>query len=385
MDFELSSDQKLLVDMVRGFAQRESPVARVRTMRDDPVGFSPEVWRKMGELGWLALPFPERFGGLGQSMVDVALVLEQLGTSLVPEPYLASVVLAGTLLADGGNDALAEAWLPRLAAGEIVLACAHAERRSRFDPAHVETRAEKSDGGYVLQGEKVFVLAGAGADAFIVSARTSGGDRDKDGVSLFLIEKGTPGVKVTPIKTTDGHRAAIVRFEGARVSASARLGEEGRGHAPLLRALDRAAAGAAAEAVGVMSEALKATVGYLGTRVQFGVKIGTFQVLQHRAVDMFIETELARGMALLAAMKASDESDELERARAVSAAKAHVAASGRAVLAHAIQLHGGIGISDEHDIGLYFKRMHALATLFGDEDHHVERFARLTAEGATTA
>ena len=384
MDFELSSDQKLLVDMVRGFAQRESPVSRVRAMRDDPVGFSPDVWRKMGELGWLALPFPERFGGLGQSMADVALVLEQLGTSLVPEPYLASVVLAGTLLADAGNDAMAEAWLPRLAAGEVVLACAHTERRARFDAAHVETRAEKNGDAYVLRGEKTFVLAGAGADAFIVSARTSGGERDRQGVSLFLVEKGTPGVRVVPIKTTDAQKAAIVHFDGARVPASTRLGEEGHGYAPLSRALDRAAAGACAEAVGVMSESLKATVAYLGTRVQFGVKIGTFQVLQHRAVDMFIETELARGMALLAAMKA-ESADEGERARAISAAKAHVAASGRAVVAHAIQLHGGIGISDEHDIGLYFKRMHALATLFGDQDHHVERFTRLASfEAAST-
>ncbi len=381
MNFELSSDQKLLVETVRGFVQRESPPARLRELREDPVGWSPEVWRKMGEMGWLALPFPERFGGLEQSFVEVALVLEQLGGSLVPEPYLASIVLAGMLLAEVGDDAQRDAWLPRLASGEAVIALAYAERGARFDAAHVTTEAKHEGASYVLRGEKVFVLAGAGADAFVVSARTSGGAADLDGLSLFLVPKGAPGMTVTPITITDGQRAAIVRFEGVRVERSARLGDDGHAYPALVRALDRAAAGACAEAVGIMDASLKMTVGYLGTREQFGVKIGTFQVLQHRAVDMFIETELARSMAMLAAVRA-DDVDANERARAISSAKAHVAASGRAVTAQAIQLHGGIGCSDEHDIGLYFKRMHVLATIFGDEEFHVERFASIASKEA---
>lgn len=377
MDFELSSDQKLLVETVRAFAQKNSPASRLRTLREDPLGFSRDLWRQMGELGWLALPFPEQYGGLAQSFADVALVLEQLGTSLVPEPYLASVVLSGMLLADAGTHAQREAWLPRLAAGEVVLATAYAERGARFDAGHVETKAQRDGEGYVLSGEKAFVLAGAAADAFLVSARTSGAAADRDGISLFLVPKDAPGLSVTSIKTTDGHRAAMLRFDRVKLDGAARLGDEGKALGALEKALDRAAAGACAEAVGVMSESLKMTVAYLGTREQFGVKIGTFQALQHRAVDMFIETELARSISLLAALKIDE--DEAERARAVSAAKAHVSASGRTVVASAIQLHGGIGISDEHDIGLYFKRMHALATLFGDEEWQVERFARTPA------
>ncbi len=375
MNFELSTDQKLLVETVRGFVSRQSPASRLRTLREDPLGFSRDVWKGMGEMGWLALPFPEQFGGLGQSFVEVALVLEQLGTTLVPEPYLSSVVLAGMLLADAGDDAQREAWLPKLGAGEVVLAFAYAEKTSRFDPARVETKAAREGGGYVLRGEKVFVLGGHAADAFLVTARTAGAVAEAEGVSLFLVPKGAPGLRVTPVMTLDGQRAARLTLDGVKVAASDRLGAEGKAYPSVVRALDRAAAGACAEDVGVMSEALKMTVAYLGTREQFGVKIGTFQVLQHRAVDMFIELELARSMSLLATLRAESDDAE-ERARAISAAKAHVAASGRFVTAQAIQLHGGIGISDEHDIALYFKRHHALSTLFGDEEFHVQRLAR---------
>jgi alkylation response protein AidB-like acyl-CoA dehydrogenase len=370
MNFELTTDQKLLVETVRGFVQRESPPDRLRKLREDNIGWSKDLWRKMGDLGWLALPFPEQFGGLGQSFVEVALVLEQLGTSVVPEPYLPSIVLAGMLLADVGTDAQREEWLPRVAAGEAVLACAYAERNSRFDPGNVETRATREGGEYVLTGEKRFVLAGNAADAFLVTANTG------NGISLFLVPRTAAKLAVVSLRTTDGQRAAHLRLNGVRIPEAARCGAEGTALPHVVRALDRAAAGACAEAVGVMTTALRMTVEYLGTRQQFGVKIGTFQVLQHRAVDMFIESELAKSMALVAAMRA-DSSDEAERARAISAAKAHVAASGRFVTAQSIQLHGGIGISDEHDIGLYFKRMHALATLFGDEEFHVERYAKL--------
>ena len=374
MNFELSTDQKLLVETVRAFVQKESPPARLRSLRSDPLGFSRDLWRKMGELGWLALPFPERFGGLEQSFVEVSLVLEQLGTALVPEPYLGGIVFAGGLLAEAGTDAQREQWLAPLATGESLLAVAHAERGSRFEPSSVATTATATGDGYVLRGEKHFVLWGNAADAFIVSARTAGATHEARGVSLFLVPKAAAGLRVDALATTDGHRAARLTFDGVHVARDAVVGSVDDGVRPLSLAIDRATAGASAEAVGVMREALNLTVAYLGTREQFGVKIGTFQAQQHRAVDMFIETELARSMAMLAALRAESTDDE-ERVRAVSAAKAHVAASGRFVTAQAIQLHGGIGISDEHDIGLYFKRMHALATLFGDEEHHLARFA----------
>lgn len=375
MNFDLTTDQKALVDSVRSYVQKELPASRLRALRDEPVGWSPAVWRQMGELGWLALPFPEDVGGLGQTFIDVALVVEQLGSTLVPEPYVPSIVLAGMLLDQAGDAEQRMAWLPRLTTGEIVLSLAYAERRSRFDAGRIETKAARDGDGYVLSGDKEFVLAGAGADAFIVTARTSGGVADHEGISLFIVPKDTAGLTIKPVRTTDGHRAANLSFKGVRVPGTARIGAEGKGWGPLTRALDRAAAASCSEAVGLMDRALRMTVEYLGTREQFGVKIGTFQALQHRAVDMFIETELARSVALLSATHATSEDDN-DRARAVSAAKAHVGTSGRTTLASAIQLHGGIGISDEHDIGLYFKRMHVLATLFGDEEFHLERYSK---------
>jgi alkylation response protein AidB-like acyl-CoA dehydrogenase len=367
----------MLVDTVASFAKKESPVSRFRKLREHEVGWEKATWKQMGELGWLALPFPESVGGLGGSFVDVALVLEQLGTTLVPEPYVPSVVLAGQAIARAGDEAAQQRWLPSMIAGDTSLALAYAERDGRFFPTHVKTRAEKADGGWALSGEKIFVQNGHAADAFVVSARTSGNDRDAAGVSLFALEAKTPGVTVRRIAQLDGRKAAIVTFENARIGADALLGEEGKSGELLEDVLDQGAVAACAESVGLMRTVLDMTTDYLRTRKQFGVQIGTFQALQHRAVDMFIETELARSMSMLASLRVAS-TDAVERRSAISAAKAHIAWSGRYVTQQSIQLHGGIGVTDEHDVGLYFKRMHVLGALFGDEEHHVERFARLT-------
>lgn len=376
MDFELSADQKMLADTLASFVKKESPVARMRKLRDDALGFDRATWKKMGELGWLAIPFSEAAGGLGGSFVDAALVLEHFGATLVPEPYVSSVVLAGYLLAEAGTDAQREAWLHPMIAGDSTLAVAYAERASRYDVQRVATTAKKTSSGWELTGEKIFVLDGHAAAAFVVSARTRDAEGDADGVSLFVVDAKTDGVKVQPITTMDGRRAAMLRFAGAKLGADALLGEEA-GATPLLeRMIDRGAAAACAEGVGIVRRCLEMTVEYLNTRKQFGVKIGTFQVLQHRAVDMFIEVETARSMAILASIRVGDD-DEVRRKAAVSTAKAQLAQSGRLVTAQAIQLHGGIGVTEEHDIGLYFKRFHVLAALFGDEEHHVQRFASL--------
>jgi alkylation response protein AidB-like acyl-CoA dehydrogenase len=376
MNFDLSPDQKLLVDTAAAFARKESPVTRLRALREDPVGWSKATWKQMGDLGWLGIPFSESLGGFGGAFSDLALVLEKFGTTLVPEPYIASVVLAGSTIVGAGSDAQKQRWLEPLIAGDSSLALAYAERESRFDALRVATRAEKQGAAYRLRGEKVFVLNGHAADAIVVSARTSGAAADREGVSAFVVDRQTRGLTVRPIKTMDGHHAAIVTFDDVEIAEDRRLGVEGGAGAALERAMDLGAAAACAEGVGIMQTVLAMTRDYLCTREQFGVKIGTFQALQHRCVDMFIESELARSTSMMASIKV-DDPDETERKSAISAAKAQLAVSGRFVTQQAIQLHGGIGVTDEHDVGLYFKRMHVLNTLFGDEEHHLARFASL--------
>jgi alkylation response protein AidB-like acyl-CoA dehydrogenase len=376
MDFELSADQKMLRDTAATFAKKESPITRFRALREDELGFDRAVWKKMGELGWLGIALPEAAGGLGLSFVDLALVIEQLGVTLVPEPILASVVLAGMTVALAGDDAQKEQILGPMIAGDQTLALAYAERASRYDIQWVETSATKKGDGYTLSGEKVFVLGGHAAETLIVSARTSGKSGDRSGVSLFAVDASAPGVTRKAIKTMDGHRAAMITFHNVEVAASARLGSEGAGADVLDRVMDYAAAAACAEGLGVVRQSLELTMDYLKTRTQFGVKIGSFQALQHRAVDMFVEVETSRSTMILAALGA-DFADATERQSAISAAKVQLATSGKLVTQQAIQLHGGIGVTEEADIGLYFKRMHVLNSLFGDEEHHLARYASL--------
>jgi alkylation response protein AidB-like acyl-CoA dehydrogenase len=382
MNFDLTEDQKMLVESVANFVKKQSPVGRLRAMREDPIGYSKDMWAQMGEFGWLGVAFPEAAGGLGGSFVDVALILEQLGTVLAPEPLI-PLLVAGTAILRAGSDEQKERLLAPALSGTASLALAYAEEASRFNVARVLTRAERQGDGYVLTGAKRWVLNGHAADTIVVSARTSGADGDEEGISLFALDRATAeGLRVTPVKTMDGHHAAMIALDGARVTEAQRLGEEGRGFAALDEAMDVGAAAACAEGLGIMKTVLAMTADYLRTREQFGVKIGSFQVLQHRAVDMFVETEVCQGMSILASMKVGDP-DASERRSAVSAAKAQLAMGGRLVTQQAIQLHGGIGVTDEHDVGLYFKRMHVLNTLFGDEEHHVARFAAQPAFAAS--
>ncbi len=375
MHFELSADQKLLKETAASFAKRQSPLTRARELRVDPRGYSRELWATLGELGWLGLAFSEAHGGLGGSFVDLSIVLEELGATLVPEPLVPSVVLAGGVVAQLASRAQLEQHLAPMIAGQRTLALAHAERDGRYDPCWITARAERRGDSYRLDGEKVFVLGGHDADALIVVARTSGAAGDRDGLTAFVAPPDTPGVQVSPIATLDGRRAAHVKLDGAELPVSSRLGDEGAAGPALMLALDRAAAAACAEGVGVTRAVLEMTAEYLRTREQFGVKIGSFQALQHRAVDMFIETELVKSASIRAAI-ALDAGEPTEAAWAVSLAKAQLGVGGKYVVQQAIQLHGGVGITDEHDVGLYFKRMHALMSSFGDEAHHVARVAR---------
>lgn len=373
MNFDLNEDQKLLVGTVADFCKKESGIERMRKMRETELGWAPETWAQMGELGWLSVAFPEEVGGLGGTFVDAALIIEQLGNTLVPEPYLASVVLAGFAVRDAASSEQTSEILGPMLEGAEVLALAYTEAESRHNLANVTTRATKSGDTYKLSGQKRWVLAGHGAAKLVVSARTSGEARDRDGVSLFLVDAKAAGVDLKRVACMDGHKAAMLSLDGAEGRL---LGEAGKALPVLERTLDYAAAAACAEGAGIMQTVLGMTRNYLCEREQFGQKIGSFQALQHRVVDMFVETQLAKSSAIFAMIKA-DDPDPNERMRAISAAKAQLTLSGGLVVRQGTQLHGGIGVTDEHDIGLYFKRMHSLSTLFGDEVFHTQRFASL--------
>jgi alkylation response protein AidB-like acyl-CoA dehydrogenase len=369
MNFDLTDDQKMLVETAASFAKKESPVTRMRKLRDDELGYDKAVWRQMGELGWLGIVFPEDMGGFGGRFLDAALVIEQFGATLVPEPYVPSVVLGGMSILRAGNGEQAKRWLEPMMNGETTLALAYAERGNRYDVSSASTSATRDGDSWKLSGEKTFVLNGHAADHLVVSADTG------DGIGLFVVPRDAGGLTVQPIKTMDGQRAAMVRLDGVAVGADQLLGEVGAGAPVLEGVMDLGAAAACAEGSGMMQRVLDMTVEYLKTREQFGVKIGTFQALQHRAVDMFVEVQLCKSMGIWAAVRA-DEDDVEERTRAVSAAKAQLSVGGRYVVRQAIQLHGGIGCTDEADVGLYFKRMQVLSALYGDEEHHVQRYSR---------
>jgi pimeloyl-CoA dehydrogenase small subunit len=332
------------------------------------------MWASYAELGLLAIPFAEEHGGFGGGPVETMIVMEAFGRSLALEPYLSTVVLGGGLLRNGGSEAQAAEHLPLVASGERLLAFAHTERQSRYDLFDVAATARRDGEGFVLDGHKSVVLHGDSADRILVTARTAGARRDRAGIGLFLVDPAAPGVSRRGYPTQDGTRAAEVALEGVRVGPEGVIGDPENALPLVERAVDETMAALCAEAVGCMDEMLKLTVDYMKTRKQFGVAIGSFQALQHRSVDMFVELEQSRSMAMLAAMMAR-EPDALERARSVAAAKVQIGRSGRAVGQGAVQLHGGVGVTMEYKVGHLFKRATMIDTLFGDADHHLARLA----------
>ena len=374
MDFDLTEEQRLLKESVErlmadryGFEQRKAHA-------QSPEGWSRALWMQYAELGLLGLPFEERHGGFGGGPVETMIVMEAFGRALALEPYLATVVLGGGLLRLGGSEAQQAAHLPRIADGSLTLAVAHTERQSRYDLADVAVTARRDGTSWMLEGEKGVVLHGDSADALLVTARTAGGRRDRGGIGLFLVDAGAPGLSRRGYPTVDGLRAAEVSLSGLRVGPESVIGDPENALPLVERVVDEAIAALSAEAVGAMAVMHELTVDYLKTRRQFGVPIGSFQVLQHRAVDMLIALEQARSMAYFATMTAREE-DAAERRRAISAAKVQIGRSGRFVGQQAIQLHGGIGMTMEYKVGHYFKRVTVIDTLFGDADHHLARLA----------
>ncbi len=376
MDFELTEEQRLLRDSVERLMTDRYDFAARKRFAQEPGGFSAEAWRQHAELGLLGLPFAEDDGGLGGGPVETMIVMEAFGRALALEPYLATVVLGGGFLRLGGSAAMRGAIAPQIASGALKLAFAHAERQARYDLADVTTTARKDGAGFVLDGAKSLVLHGDAADKFVVSARLSGGPRDRDGLALFLVDADAAGVTRRGYPTVDGLRAAEVTLAGVRIAADAAIGEPGEAFALIERVVDGAIAALAAEALGAMTAMHEITVDYLKVRKQFGVPIGNFQVLQHRAADMLVALEEARSMALLATMMV-DEPDAAERRKAIAAAKVQIGRSGRIVGQGAIQLHGGIGMTMENKVGHYFKRVTMIDTLFGDADHHLVALARM--------
>ena len=370
MDFALTEEQELLRHSVqRLFADHYAFDARKRYAQE-PGGYSRALWARYAELGLLGLPFAEEHGGSAGGPVETMIAMEEVGRALALEPYLSTVVLAGGLLRLGGGKALCADLVPKIAGGDLMLAFAHAERQSRYDLADVAASARREGAGYVLDGAKSLVLHGDSAGKFIVSARLSGGQRDRDGLALFVVDAVAKGVSTRGYGTVDGLRAAEVTLAGVRVDAGAAIGEPGKAYPLIERVVDTAIAALAAEAVGAMAAMHEQTVDYMKTRKQFGVTIGSFQALQHRAAEMLVALEQARSMAMLATMMAAEENVR-ERRQAISAAKVQIGRSARIVGHGAIQIHGGIGMTMEAKVGHYFKRVTTIDATFGDADYHL--------------
>jgi alkylation response protein AidB-like acyl-CoA dehydrogenase len=376
VDFNYSNEQIALRETLQRFIDRDYGFERRRELSRSPLGFSAEVWSQFAQLGFLSLTFPEDYGGLGGNSVDVMLVMEMIGRGLLLEPFLSSVVMCGGLIRDAGSESLKRQMLPRIAGGQSKLALACYEAGGRYDLSRVGCGAARSGDGWRLSGQKSVVLDAPSADHFLVSARSSGHSGDERGISVFLVDRETPGLTLFGYPTQSGGRAADVRLADVALGPDALIGSAGDGLAIMERAVDQGTAALCAEAVGIIAALHEATLNYLKTRKQFGVPIGKFQALQHRMADMFIAAEGARSMAILAAVYAGSD-DARERRRAVAGAKAYVGQAARAVGQEAVQLHGAMGVVDDLIVSHYFKRLTMIDLTLGDVDFQLGRFSRL--------
>jgi alkylation response protein AidB-like acyl-CoA dehydrogenase len=378
MRLALDEDQQLIAKTAADFAADRSPVTRFRALRDggEETCFSRELWSEMAELGWLGIPFAESHGGAGMGLAELVVVVEALGRQLAPEPYLSCIAMAGSLLAESGSAAQQEAWLVPMIKGESLVSVAYQEAGARYSLSRVGTTAERSGEGWQLRGKKLQVLDGQVSDAFIVSARTSGQEDDLDGVSLFLVPRDAPGLKVEAQVRMDSRGAAIVELVDVVVPSDAVVGDLDGGCEQLGEMVDRATVVLCSEMLGGMSQAFELTLAYLKEREQFGARIGTFQGLKHRAARIFMEIELSRS-TVMAAARAIDEGDK-GATKLVSLAKARCTDAYLLAANEGVQMFAGVGMTDEYDIGLYLKRARAAEFTFGDAAHHRDRWARLS-------
>jgi len=373
MDFSFTEEQTLLRNTVQSLLQDKYDFETRRKVAKSADGWRPEMWAQFAELGLLAAPFSEEMGGLGGGPIENMIVMEEFGRHLVVEPYIETVVIAGGFLREGGSAAQQEAHIPGIVGGETVWAFAYAEPQGRYNLADLTTTAKKDGSGYTINGYKAVVLAAPWAQKLIVTARTSGGQRDRDGVSVFIVDKSAAGVSTRDYPTVDGRRASEITFENVKVDADALIGEEGKGLPLVEKITDQAIAALSAEATGCMKELNTATVEYCKTRKQFGVPIGKFQVLQHRMVDMFMAYEQSVSMTYMVTLKL--EEDDAERTKAAAGAKVQIGKAGRFVGQQAVQLHGGMGMTDELNVGHYFKRLTMIDTQFGNVDYQLKRYS----------
>jgi alkylation response protein AidB-like acyl-CoA dehydrogenase len=368
-------EQESIRQAARGFVREHAPVSHLRGLRDadDPLGFSLDLWLDMGKLGYPGMALPEAYGGGGLGLAELGVVAEELGRNLVPTPMLSSVLGAGAV-ALAGTESLKQTVLSGVSVGDRVVSLAHDEGR-RFSPYAIATRAERRGGNFAVTGEKSFVLDGFVAGSFIVVARTSGAPGDRDGLTLLHVLADDPGITTTRLELVDSRNVARVKLEGVEATEVDVMGAVDRGAEVLDRVLDRGAAVLAAEMLGGMQECFDRTIAYLKTRKQFGVYIGSFQALKHRAAWLFCEVELTRSL-VAEALRALD-AGRPEAPQLASAAKARASETYVLVTNEAVQMHGGIGVTDEADIGFYLKRARVAAETLGTADHHRDRFARL--------
>ncbi len=381
MDFDLTEEQRLLKESLDRLIGDRYAFEQRKSYGQSSEGWSRELWAQYAELGLLGLPFAEHYGGSAGGPVETMIAMEAFGRALALEPFLATVVLCGGCLRHGGSARQCADLIPKIADGSLTLAFAHTERHSRYDLSDIETRAVRDGSAWVLDGEKGVALHGDTADKLIVTARVGGGRRDRGGIGVFIVDGNAEGVSRRGYPTQDGLRAAEVSLVHVRVGPEGVLGEPGAALPLIERVVDEGIAALCAEAVGAMAAMHELTVDYLKTRRQFGREIGTFQILQHRAVDMLIALEQARSMAMFATMMAAEE-NATERRNALSAAKVQMCRSGKFVAQQAIQLHGGIGMTMEYKVGHYFKRVTMIDTMFGDADYHLRELARRGASPA---
>ena len=378
MPMILNEEQTMLKDTAKEFCASNAPISQLRKLRDSESkdGFDRDTWTKMVELGWAGIPFPEEYGGLAFGYKGLGVVTEETGRTLAASPLFATVWTGATALNLGGSDAQKSDLLPKVAAGECLLALA-VEEGTRHAPYTIGTKATEAGGGYTITGKKTFVLDGHVADKLVVVARTSGKKKDRDGLTLFLVDRTAPGVKVTRTKMVDSRNAANIQLKDVQVSRSAVLGGIGKGADVLDRTLDIARIGIAAEMLGSLQECFERTVQYLKDRKQFGVPIGSFQALKHRAADMFCEVELSKSVVLEALTALDDGRSAEEVAKLASLAKAKVGETFTRVSREGVQMHGGIGMTDEFDIGFFIKRSAVAEQIFGDVNFHRDRYGAL--------
>jgi alkylation response protein AidB-like acyl-CoA dehydrogenase len=375
MNFEYSDEQKQLADAITRFAAKEYSFDKRRQILASAQGCSDSVWQGLAELGVLALPFDEEYGGFGGGAVDLMPVMEAIGAGLMLEPYLSTVGLAAQFIARFGTPAQKARLLPEVAGGALRMAFAWTERQSRYRAESVALTATRSAQGWRLDGTKCMVLHGSVAGMLVVSARSAGAVTDREGISLFLVAADAPGVSIKPVRGLDGRPAADIEFRATQVDDDALIGTAGAALPLIEEVLDFASALVCAEAVGTIEWVNAQTLDYLKTRKQFGKTLGSFQALQHRMVELMVAAEQARSMACLVCVKVDTEEDALQRARVVSAARIRIAQACRLVAHESVQMHGGIGMTDEMKLSHAFRRLTVMATEFGDLNFHLERFA----------